>query len=105
MIFEVRVVNIWQQMAALERKVHTDSADFYLGFVCLINFASCQFHPLDGIMKKHQKEKLQHLTTDGSTKVKKTVGNSGKFREIPGNSGPSSRRGRALKEVSLDFRP
>ena len=27
MIFEFRVVNIWQQMAALERKVHRDRAD------------------------------------------------------------------------------
>ena len=66
------------------------SAVFYLGFVCLINFASCQFHQLDGIMKKHQKEKLQHLTTDGSTKV----GNSASRVD---SSGPSSRHGRALK--------
>ena len=30
--------------------------------------------PLDLIMKKHQKEKLKHLTTDGSSRVKKIVG-------------------------------
>ena len=39
-----------------------------------LNFASCQFHPLDGIMNKHQKEKGQHVRTNGSSKERKKSG-------------------------------